>query len=65
MLDLDRLLDREAARIASRNMRTPDFVGVLETVLYHDTADRDAVERFYREGSALRVREPGMHARVD
>ncbi len=30
-------------------MRPPDFVGVLETVLYHDTADRDAVERFYRE----------------
>ncbi len=30
-------------------MRTPDFVGVLETVLYHDTADRDAVERFHRD----------------
>jgi len=29
-------------------MRDPDFAGVLETVLYHDSADRDAVERFYR-----------------
>jgi catechol 2,3-dioxygenase-like lactoylglutathione lyase family enzyme len=28
-------------------MPNPDFVGVLETVLYHDAADRVAVERFY------------------
>jgi catechol 2,3-dioxygenase-like lactoylglutathione lyase family enzyme len=36
-------------------MRTSDFVGVLETVLYHDTADREAVERFYREMLGLPV----------
>jgi catechol 2,3-dioxygenase-like lactoylglutathione lyase family enzyme len=30
-------------------MHNPDLVGVLETVLYHDTGDRATVERFYRE----------------
>ena len=28
-------------------MGRPEFVGVLETVLYHETAEREAVERFY------------------
>jgi catechol 2,3-dioxygenase-like lactoylglutathione lyase family enzyme len=28
-------------------MGTSDFVGVLETALYHDSADGEAVERFY------------------
>ncbi len=28
-------------------MRRPGLVGVLETVLYHETAEREAVERFY------------------
>jgi catechol 2,3-dioxygenase-like lactoylglutathione lyase family enzyme len=32
-----------------RGMGVSGFVGVLETALYHDTADREAVERFYRE----------------
>lgn len=30
-------------------MTAPDLAGVLETALYHDSADREAVERFYRE----------------
>jgi catechol 2,3-dioxygenase-like lactoylglutathione lyase family enzyme len=30
-------------------MRTSGVVGILETALYHDSADREAVDRFYRE----------------
>lgn len=30
-------------------MPSPDLAGVLETALYHDTADREAVEHFYGE----------------
>lgn len=30
-------------------MGTSAFVGVLETALYHDSTEREAVERFYRE----------------
>lgn len=30
-------------------MRSPELAGVLETVLYHDSAERQAVERFYRD----------------
>ena len=30
-------------------MRTPALVGVLETALYHDSAEREAVGRFYGE----------------
>lgn len=36
-------------------MPASDFIGVLETVLYHDSADREAVECFYREVLGLRV----------
>lgn len=28
-------------------METPRFAGVLETVLYHDTSQREAMHRFY------------------
>jgi catechol 2,3-dioxygenase-like lactoylglutathione lyase family enzyme len=28
-------------------MHSPGLVGVLETALYHETAERDAIERFY------------------
>ena len=28
-------------------MRRPGLLGVLETVLYHESAEREAVERFY------------------
>ena len=30
-------------------MRRPKLLGVLETVLYHASAEREAVERFYGE----------------
>lgn len=36
-------------------MTTPELIAVLETVLYHDSADREPVERFYREALGLRV----------
>lgn len=36
-------------------MPASEFIGVLETVLYYDTADRESVERFYRDVLALRV----------
>lgn len=45
---------RAGRRVASRDMPTPDLVGVLETALYHDSAEREDVERFYCEVLGLR-----------
>ena len=48
-------------------MGSPDLAGVLETALYHDGAEREAVERFYRDVLGLpRVAgwEDGMAFRI-
>jgi catechol 2,3-dioxygenase-like lactoylglutathione lyase family enzyme len=35
--------------MASRGIAAPDLAGVLETALYHDSAQHEVIGRFYRE----------------